>query len=235
MGFTIKGGTSIKNKGVVTDGLVFYVDAANENSYPGTGTTWTDLVAGAEGTLTNGPTYSSDNGGLILTDGVDDFINFNSHASVVPLSEGTIEIFFRSALNTGNFESIFFFQIDSDNRIRIFGRQGTAIRCNYEGQNVGRSRDIPIANFSSSSFSMITVTYSDSSDEYKVYLDGVQIGSTLNSVSALTGTASTFRLGANNSGSNTEDLDISSLKIYDRALTSAEITQNYNALKNRFI
>lgn len=223
------------NAPIVTDGLVFYVDAGNDNSYPGSGTTWTDLVAGAEGTLTNGPTYSSDNGGLILTDGVDDFINFNSYASVVPLSEGTIEIFFRSALNTGSFESIFFFQINTDNRIRIFGRQGSSIRCGYEGQNVGRNIDIPIANFSSSSFSMITLTYSDSSDEYKVYLDGVQSGSTLNSLSVLTGTPGTFRLGANQNGQRPEDLDISSLKIYNRALSSAEILQNYNALKNRFV
>ena len=31
-------------KSIVTDGLVFYVDAANSKSYSGTGTTWTDLV-----------------------------------------------------------------------------------------------------------------------------------------------------------------------------------------------
>lgn len=33
-------------KSIVTDGLVFYVDAANDNSYPGTGTTWSDLIGG---------------------------------------------------------------------------------------------------------------------------------------------------------------------------------------------
>ncbi len=39
------------NIGVVTDGLVFYVDAGNTKSYPGSGTTWTDLVGSANGTF----------------------------------------------------------------------------------------------------------------------------------------------------------------------------------------
>ena len=51
---------SVKSSvGVVTDGLVFYVDAGNGNSYPGSGTTWSDLVGGNDGTLTNGPTYTT--------------------------------------------------------------------------------------------------------------------------------------------------------------------------------
>ena len=55
---------------IVTDGLVFYVDAANENSYPGSGTTWTDLAGSDDGTLTNGPTFDSGNAGSIVFDGV---------------------------------------------------------------------------------------------------------------------------------------------------------------------
>ena len=46
---------SVKNRNsIVTDGLVFYVDAGNEDSYPGSGTTWTDLIGGFGGTLTSG-------------------------------------------------------------------------------------------------------------------------------------------------------------------------------------
>ena len=51
-------------KSIVTDGLVFYVDAANSNSYPGSGTTWTDLIGSNNATLDNGPTYSSSNGAV---------------------------------------------------------------------------------------------------------------------------------------------------------------------------
>jgi hypothetical protein len=62
------------NAPIVTDGLVFYVDAGNGNSYPGSGTTWSDLVGGNDGALTNGPTYDSGNGGSIVFDGVDDVV-----------------------------------------------------------------------------------------------------------------------------------------------------------------
>ena len=62
------------NPRIVTDGLVLALDAGNPKSYPGSGTTWTDLSGnGNNGTLTNGPTYSSANGGSIVFDGVDDY------------------------------------------------------------------------------------------------------------------------------------------------------------------
>ena len=67
---------SVKNRNsIVTDGLVFYVDAGNGDSYPGTGTTWSDLVGSNNGTLTNGPTFDSGNGGSIVFDGTNDYIS----------------------------------------------------------------------------------------------------------------------------------------------------------------
>ena len=60
---------------IVRDCLVLYLDAANTKSYPGSGTTWTDISGrGNNGTLTNGPTFSSDDGGSVLVDGSNDFI-----------------------------------------------------------------------------------------------------------------------------------------------------------------
>ena len=64
---------------IITDGLVLCLDAGNTKSYPGSGTTWTDLSGnGNNGTLTNGPTYSSDNGGSIVFDGSNDYVQFTS-------------------------------------------------------------------------------------------------------------------------------------------------------------
>ena len=60
---------------IVTDGLVLCLDAASKRSYPGAGTTWTDLKGGNNGTLTNGPTFDADNGGSIVFDGSDDYVN----------------------------------------------------------------------------------------------------------------------------------------------------------------
>ena len=59
----------------ITSNLILHLDAGNTSSYPGTGTTWTDLSGnGYNGTLTNGPTYDSNNQGSIVTDGSNDFI-----------------------------------------------------------------------------------------------------------------------------------------------------------------
>ena len=64
---------------IVTDGLVLCVDAANTKSYPGSGTTWTDISGkGHNGTLTNGPTFSSDNMGGIVFDGSNDAVTLSA-------------------------------------------------------------------------------------------------------------------------------------------------------------
>jgi hypothetical protein len=62
---------------IVADGLVMYLDAGSPNSYrPDFGTTWKDMSGfNNSGSLTNGPTYSTDNGGSIVFDGVNDWVN----------------------------------------------------------------------------------------------------------------------------------------------------------------
>lgn len=75
---------------IVRTGLQLCLDAANKKSYPGTGTTWTDLSGNTTNlTLTNGPTYSSLNGGIINLDGVNDYIIGSSNLSVLNDIKGT--------------------------------------------------------------------------------------------------------------------------------------------------
>jgi hypothetical protein len=72
---------------IVTSGLVLALDAADRNSYPGSGTVWSDMSGNANtGTLTNGPTFSSANGGSIVFDGTNDFTSLPNNNS---LSAGT--------------------------------------------------------------------------------------------------------------------------------------------------
>ena len=78
-----------------TNGLIFCVDAADKNSYPGTGTTWTDLSGNANnGTLTNGPTFNGSNGGVIVFDGTDDYslTTFSNSSNLIndPTTNGGI-------------------------------------------------------------------------------------------------------------------------------------------------
>jgi hypothetical protein len=75
---------------IVTDGLVFAVDAGSERSYPGTGTTVTDLVGLNNGTLTNGVTYQSANGGVFDFDGTDDYIAMSRAISTANYSAAEV-------------------------------------------------------------------------------------------------------------------------------------------------
>lgn len=77
------------------NGLVLCLDAGNTKSYPGSGTTWTDLSGrGNTGTLTNGPTYSSANGGSIVFDGTNDYVSTNYTQTSV--TGYTIDVWFKS-------------------------------------------------------------------------------------------------------------------------------------------
>ena len=70
---------------IVTNGLVLALDAADKNSYPGTGTIWKDLTTNANnGTLVNTPTFSNSNGGTLLFNGTNQAIDVTSNSSLRP-------------------------------------------------------------------------------------------------------------------------------------------------------
>ena len=70
-------------EGIVTDGLIMNLDAGFTPSYPKNGTTWYDLGGANNGTLTNGPTFSSSNGGLFELDGTNDEITLSNNTNSV--------------------------------------------------------------------------------------------------------------------------------------------------------
>ena len=64
---------------IITDGLVLYLDAANPYSYVSGSTVWNDISRGGNnGTLINGPTFSSANNGSIVFDGTNDYVINNT-------------------------------------------------------------------------------------------------------------------------------------------------------------
>ena len=72
---------------VVTDGLVLYLDAANPKSYINGSTSWRDMAGSVySGTLTNGPTFSSDNYGSIVFDGANDYVNSSVYSTTASFS-----------------------------------------------------------------------------------------------------------------------------------------------------
>ena len=213
---------------IVTDGLVFAVDAANTKSYPGSGTTWKDLSGnGNDGTLTNGPTFDSGNGGSIVFDGTDDYISFGNPAEVqfIYTNEFSLEAWVNPNTLSG-------FK-------HIIGKTYVNYRLAHSGTNISFRLDANTITTSGGSlvvgeWTHIIATWDPLTQTAKVYQNGVQVSSVTNITCDWTNTSANFQLG-NSPGENYYfDGKITLGKAYSKTLTPSEITQNYNALKSRF-
>ena len=227
-GITVDGGISWKISvltapvGIVQDGLVLHLDAGNYDSYPGSGTTWTDLAGSNDGTLINGPTYSSANGGCIVFDGSNDRLSSVSIPN--PNGELTCEV----AMNydsKGAYHNVFdrvdrpMLWIDPNNKLEVSlstGSGGITSSNAYNGQNI-----------------VVTAVFnSNSSPGILLYVNGNLVG-TKNTTHVTWSNPSTFTL-LNRDNSETFDGKLFYLRFYTKALTAAEITQNFEATRGRF-
>jgi hypothetical protein len=100
---------------LVTNQLRLNLDANNSASYGGSGTSWSDLSGGSfNGTLTNGPTYSSSNGGFLTFDGVDDYLSL-PHSSLLNLGQDLTICGFIKLTNTTQNTAYLFSSLDVAN------------------------------------------------------------------------------------------------------------------------
>lgn len=220
---------------VITDGLVLYLDAANRYSYVSGSTSWNDISRGGNnGTLTNGPTFNSANGGSIVFDGIDDYV-------IIPTF----------TIPTGSFSCESFFQWSN-----LGTDRGTIFSLNYNYPTTGyliRQRDDSSGKFviwsdygsESGIFSTRALTINTWNHVVVVQLNNscsIYINGMLDSSQSLPNPAlsqsypiligvratSGFSAGAYLTGR------IGINKIYNRALSATEVLQNYNATKTRF-
>lgn len=227
------------NVGVVTDGLVFYADAGNEKSYPGTGTTWTDMVDGNNCTLTNGPTFNSSNKGSIVFDGLNDAVydtsldwtTFNSTFTIdvwaYPTKTNADGTLVGGQWGVGGAYGLLFYLDVGD------GAYGYdfAIRTSNGLLKFGPTDPNATAN----DWQNVVVTYSAS--EMKLYVNN-NLRSTVSSPGTFNVTSTPgFGIGTETYSSTTRAFGgrIASVKIYNSYLTSDQVAKNYNALKNRFV
>lgn len=231
-------GTSY-NPRIVTDGLVFCVDAANKRSYPGAGTTWTDLTANKNnGTLTNGPTFDSANAGSIVFDGTNDYV-----ACVQSFSRNQTQLTISSWVKFNNFTTSRAIYVETKNDVS--SRIDLAVTSSQGIRFAGRDDDSDsFTQFAISATSLINTdvwynivgVYDPLNTNNNVYLNSVNVTSlSLNLGDGFPDTTSaTQRIG--NNGPNTAYMNgnIALVQIYNRALTPDEIRQNYLATKGRF-
>jgi hypothetical protein len=221
---------------IVTDGLVLHLDAAQLRSYPTTGTTWTDLSAnGNTGTLTNGPTFNSENGGSIVFDGVNDYATIPDVTNVTDFSNAqnySIQFWVYTTSNPAEDPIVEKWNgISGYPYVFRYFTNSTIYTGAYNGTNTNVSNLRPI---SLNSFNNICGVYSWSTNLLLLYINGVlQSSTTLNLTGNITNNSPLYLFTRGNSSLYTSGR-ISMLKIYNKALTTAEVLQNYNATKSRY-
>ncbi len=219
---------------LVTDGLVLNLDAADPRSYPGSGTTWTDLTGnGNTGTLTNGPTYNNANGGSIVFDGTNDYVALPSTNLAFGSNQFSIEAWVYATATVPSTNNIIYCSQSSNSAGFIglvYNNTNGFLISDFNGSTrITASNSTPV----SLNTWYHVVALRNSSNQYVVYVNGV--ASAPSSVSTLSLTAATPTIGYN-PATATEIWTgrISNFRVYNRALSAAEVAQNYDALKVRY-
>ena len=232
--------------GYTTSGLTLNLDAGNYASYPTTGTKWVDISGNYNnGNLINGPTWSSVTGGTFTFDGTDDYGSFSTNN----LPSGNSEISFDCWVRWGGLFSTIYGEFvmgygddSGPNKVPVI-LINTSNQARFEFGS-GSGAVISSSTISPNSWVNITATYNKSST--KIYLNGVLNGTTSygsanivpNGSNGYNGGIGTLfsQYGNKNSPSRYGSFsgNISSVKIYNVALSDSQVLQNYNALKGRF-
>jgi len=224
---------------IIRNGLVLALDAANRQSYPGSGTTWSDISGNNNsGSLINGPTFSTDGGGSIVFDGSNDFVDCGNPPTLSLGSQGTIIVLVKTnrlypsnsgdyayrgiigkVISGGGGQQSYFLDWYGTNSSRIL-RFGV-------GDSGGLTQ--PSVNFDfSNKWTHVLGRWNSSVAE--LYVNGILRSNIANSRIAQTISNS---LNIGKVFGNWEG-EIAYSQIYNRALSASEIQQNYNATKVRF-
>jgi len=214
----------------VTNGLVLALDAADKNSYLGSGTTWTDVSGnGNNATLTNGPTFSNTNSGNVVFDGTDDYGDCgNVLANLTNLS---LECFVKFGTQSTSFNGIISKTLDNTNgwEIRTAGYTSTTTTAQF--RYVGDNAAPDFGALTNGVWYHLVATGTFGSQRVyingSIYNSGTYAGTpSANSNSLVIGRLAYAGLYAN--------MSLGYARIYNRVLTATEILQNYNATKSRF-
>ena len=227
---------------VVTNGLVLVLDAANPLSYPGSGTTWYDLSGNnLHMSLINGPTYSN---GAFIFDGVDDYAERTGVGLAYP--SFTVDTFVKPSSNPGNYRAFFSSTLASndDYWFGINWDMSPYSTSNFQDINLEVSRgyggfynrDVMTSSIPFNTWVHLAVVIDATGNTYKQYVNGQEEYS-----GVYDGTTTNFdriRVGARYYAGGTQGSNfpgaISKTSLYNRALSPAEVQQNYNAFRARF-
>ena len=217
--------------GIVTNGLVLDLDAAKLASYPGTGTSWYDISGNNNnGTLTNGPTFSGiGKQASIVFDGTNDYVDCgNILANLVNLS---LECWVKFGTQLSEYNGLISKTQDNSNgyelRTLSYTSTTTDFQFRYRGDVAATS------GYTATNGLWYNILATGESGAQKLYVNGTLYTSNTvattpspNNFSLLVGKLayfSTYLLGS-----------VSTARIYNRALSATEVSQNFNALRGRY-
>jgi hypothetical protein len=219
--------------GIVKNGLILDLDAAKKDSYPKAGTTWTDISGNKNnGTLINGPTFDNRNGGSIVFDGSNDYVSVSYNAtSMAAWSTAQTVIFWEYHDFTTGRRNIW---------NQAYGGYGTwtceggnSISYYYGNSGTDNSPYTFLASptISTGRWNMLVITRDVS--QVKWYVNNNNVTTMSNPYGVLANTTTNINIGNGYTGTPWVGR-IAIVQAYNRALTAAEVSQNYNALKGRF-
>ena len=211
--------------------LVLNLDAGNIASYPGTGTLWTDLsIYGNNGTLVNSPAFDSSNGGSIVFDGVNEYVNCGN-ASNLQITVGTISVWVKTTTPGSSYRGI----ITKQYSWGLFVKDNILITYDW-GNVIDRTTGINIADGTWKNIVMtFTQTIGTPSNNVIVYLNGNPVLTTTVKYSNNTINVELARGGNNPLGySQILNGNISQALIGNRVLSATEVLANFNATKGRY-
>ena len=186
---------------IVTDGLVFCVDAANKRSYPGAGTTWTDLTANRNNAILvnmGSLNFRNDGVGSLIFDGINEYmyitkLNYGTSSDNGTISELTvlcwIKTSYSNGINTadGGYDSAnwSFLDFDRSEVFNLFVEGGGQLKFSGRSANNGGFStyyDLGAGTHSSrlvndGNWHQVGVTFSVAAQKIRFFIDGVMIRS----------------------------------------------------------
>jgi len=216
----------------VRDNLILNLDAGNLASYPGSGTTWFDLSGNSlNGTLTNGPTFSfSDSSSSIVFDRSNDYVTISDNSLLNNFTNMTLEVIVRyTTTNNQIFAQKWNYTLGSDGyTLEIFNSVIVAA-CYSAGANY---LSVSTSGYPINNTYHIILTLSGSTQT--LYINGVSVATNSSgSVPNISGTNFTIGSRSNLAGSYFGG-NVYLTKFYNRALSAAEILQNFNFYRSRY-
>lgn len=228
---------SIISPGLITNSLLMHLDAGNYVSYPATGTTWFDISGNINnGTLTGGPTYSTEgNGSIAFTTTSANYVNCGTSLILADGwsigafirtsgSAGTQFVMGRTAGSSGGFAQNYSLFIDSSNKAKVGSSADSYANA---------ASTTTLAN---NTWYYILGTYNSAGKVLSIYVNGVfEASTTLTTAPPTTaGLYTTLGAGDGLDAANRLNGNIAFGQIYTRNLMTQEVLQNFNATRARF-